>query len=390
MKTVWQPRAGRELTWTLAGAAGVCWRDGRDVVDTSDVAVELTTRMMSFKRLLGRKAKHLGGVASDIPSEAAVVESSGDSRSPVDQEVEAVLREAMWNARRDLRYDNLVSPPLWSSAVHAAVRNALGIARTHGVRYAHGMHLLGALIEDPACRASVALANLGICGEDIARAVPMEVSVAAEGTPVTFTAGFLAGMGVLNGPGGALSRRLRSRVSRLILRSDIGLILPSLDQEAIRQTVRMGAAQVDSVGVLAAVLSLDEQLAYSGRAIAPPWAAANAAGEFLAERGLDVSAIVTRVAVLPQPASTGDRTYRWRSLRADPPFGAEAAAVTDEALRLSGNGEVGTSHLVLAMLTLDDCAAQRLLRRLIVLHELRRDLTDRLVEDSAQGGGSRP
>ncbi|MEO3818408.1 hypothetical protein [Plantactinospora sp. B24E8] len=245
-------------------------------------------------------------------------------------EVLAVLREAIWDARRDLRREVTDPSPSWSSASYSAVRRALEIAGAERVGYAHGMHLFLALTEDPGCRATEVLAGLGVTGDHIRQAVPVRSSIAAEGSPTALGADFLTAAGVLGRPGGggAAPGRLRHRLSRLVLRSGVGVIVPVLEQEAVRQAVRMGAPEVDSVGLLAAVLSLDEQLRARRRCFAPPWAATNAAGEILAGSGLDVAVTTARATVPPGPESAADRTYRWRSRRGDPVFGADAAAVT--------------------------------------------------------------
>lgn len=241
------------------------------------------------------------------------------------------------------------------------------------------MHLLQALIDDPTCRASAALARLGFARHDIMRAVPVSESVTEEGSPIAFTAGFLAATGLLRESGNAMSRRLRYRLSRLTLRLDVGVVLPFLEQEAIRQTVRLGAAEVDSVGLLAAIVSLDEQLRIRHRTIAEPWAAANAAGEILVRKGLDLPTLARRAVVLPQAVSPPDRTYHWRSLAGDPPFGRDAAGVVDHARRIAGRSDVGTSHLALAMLAIEGCAAHVLLFGVADLAGLREELTDRLL-----------
>ncbi|MGW3609501.1 hypothetical protein ACWD6N_06330 [Micromonospora sp. NPDC005163] len=371
------PRGGREVVSNLAAAAAACWRHGRDVVETTDILVELATSIASLDRLLGPRAHDLPEAVRGLPAELASPDAPA-TRAPAVREAEAVLREATWEARRELRHDRGEAAPAWSAASRAAVTGALDTAAARGVQHAHGMQFLSALLDDPACRATGALTRLGFTQDDILRAVPVGKVVAEEGSPIAFTAGFLAAAGLVRESGGALSRRVRHRLSRLVLRPHAGVVLVWLEQEAIRQTVRLGRADVDSVALLAAILSLDEQLRFTRRTIAVPWAALNAARENLVGHGLDLPTLASRAVPLPSAVTAPGRTYHRRDMTGDPPFGRDAADVVEHARGLPDRRDLGTSHLVLAMLAEPGCAAHALLAGAVDPARLGRELSNRL------------
>jgi hypothetical protein len=121
-----------------------------------------------------------------------------------------------------------------------------------------------------------------------------------------------------------------------------------LEQEAVRQAVRLGHHMVTTAHLLLAALTVDDQLALSGLSLAPELVDGNRGGSMLVGAGVTHDVLTRHLAgrtVNKQPASYR-RRRQWRTRAGFPQWTVEAESAADRVRRCGEPGSVGTTHLV--------------------------------------------
>lgn len=175
-----------------------------------------------------------------------IVESSADSPAA------AELREAAWRAAAEGR-------PLlgWTDEFVAALERALARAMDRGNAVADIRDLAFALVAGSENRATEALQHGGADVDGAAGRI-QELPDASEGIRIP-SVDALEHSGALSGQ--TKKRGLFARFSG----ADTGTIGAVVATEAVRQSVRAGSQTVDAEDVVAALISLQEQVAQAGR-----------------------------------------------------------------------------------------------------------------------------
>jgi len=180
--------------------------------------------------------------------------------------------------------------------------------------------------------------------------------------------------------------RLMSRLLRRSARSyKYGAALGQfLEEEIVRQAVRLGHPTVTSAHLVLAIASLGAQLAATGCRLRPEGARFNEVVQILDRHGLDLDRLVPAIA--PPPPELDVLTAEEAAavpLVSGPEWSRGLAGSLDRAVAMSkelGHSQMGTSHLLVAALDDGDGEAARLLASVgvdpaEVLVETRRSLT---------------
>jgi hypothetical protein len=387
--------ASRAMTYRLTGAFCRAWKDGRAVVGTQYVLEELAACMPSLRRGLAvLSLQHEAPVRRRLRAlvqglgveEAELGEDLGlDVVTGIDFEVAAVLREAQWRARRRLTafHEDRAPVPAWSEEVHTAVRKALTDAAYAGVPRAHGMHLLVSMLNGPHSGAAEIMATLGVDRSKLLRALPVSASIRSGNVPMAPAADGLMACGVLATPRSSLLRGLgRLLGAAMNARAHTSLFVAVVMQESVRQAVRVGSTQVGQAHLVVALCAVDTQLRDTGRMVADRWAEYNCGGQTLARWGVGYVSSAEHCAGLPVSQVPVCRARRWRVARSDPRHGTDIARAVEDAEQCAtrlGHRYVGTSHLLMALLSDPDGAGCFLLREMGVRDTaLRRDVAGQL------------
>lgn len=167
-----------------------------------------------------------------------------------------------------------------------------------------------------------------------------------------------------------------------------GPVIPGIEAEILRQAVRSGHREVQTSAALLAVMSLDDQLESTGRRLKEPYIPHNQAGRVLAAAGIDLGraqrvaeGLTEQSGHLPE-AESAERFWG-TGKPGDPPWGRTAARVADRAASIAenrGHRDIGTSHLLAALLDEPDSSGRGLLTELGVdLEALRTRIDESLI-----------
>jgi hypothetical protein len=230
--------AGDQMIGILAAAGSRAWRDRRAVVDTADIVAVLARRRelrcgYRARRRLWTWPRRCEA-AAHTPALAAI-----------DHEASAVLREALWIARRRARRSAGEVALRWCSCAHRVVRRALREAADMGVGDAHGAHLILAIVVDPVCCGYHALAEAGPDPRDIQPTVL--ASAGRDGRVRAPALAQLAALSALSHPPPKAGRPWAGRM--LLRRLGASAVAYAIGTEATRQAARCGAAEIGAVHV---------------------------------------------------------------------------------------------------------------------------------------------
>jgi hypothetical protein len=358
------------MVFTLSDAARRSWRAGREPVDTVDLLVVIAGRLTALRNRLAHVLPRLRDEGAGRPSGLRIGEPPArlpgreeSTRLPIGFETAATLREATWQARRRLRRRAQEPAPAWSSGIAAAVETALAEAGTVGVTHAHAGHLLLGVLADPNNRACRLLAEIGVDTEALADAVPWGADLPFDPEPLAQSTTDLRLLGVLASPQPPVVRGL-GRLLRAVRPNPGGPILFAVRREAVRQAVRMGDQQVGQDHLLIALCALAHDLRATGQRLADPLIPVNSAVYLLSERGVEYPVVAAQAAQLAREDTAVD-TRRWRPERADPPYAVDFISAADLAMRYVKGRDpawLGTTHLLMALLSFPKGAATRVLR----------------------------
>ncbi|MER5199776.1 Clp protease N-terminal domain-containing protein [Streptomyces sp. NPDC002755] len=294
--------------------------------------------------------------------------ASADANAEDQDEILATWREAQWQTAR--RYPRAQPQgehrlPVPSGALSGCLTRALRLARqeegTSSVRCRHVARSLLSMTDSRAVEA------LLIRGVDLGRAAAaLRASAKAERTrtgPESAMVTLLRQAGQLGEPANWWTRKVSAWVSKSS--GDGTPVLLAICGEAKRQAVRCGRDVVEPVDLLLAVPGLDRSLTVAGLSF-PAEPAANSGAQLLYACGVRPTALA---------AATRTEVTVAAPVPRDVPFTAAAERTVARA-RLAasktGSGEVGTVHLLSALLEDPEGPITRLLREqgtdLAVLH----------------------
>ncbi|HEX6872675.1 MAG TPA: Clp protease N-terminal domain-containing protein, partial [Micromonosporaceae bacterium] len=234
-----------------------------------------------------------------------------------------------------------------------AVSRALAEAGAAGVGFAHWRHLLVGVLGDPTNRATELITEIGDERGAWTEKVPDGRGLSRSDRPMVGGASVPVTTGLVTN---AVGRRLRLaaflfRVRLLLARAPAPMVF-GLEYEAIRQAVRLGAAQVHTPHLLIAVCALEEQLVHKGWELDPTFVAENSAGSMLRDLGASSLSLAHAAASHPVADGEADRHGFWRRQKANPPTGLDVAtAIARASARAKeiGHQRVGVSHVLLQL-----------------------------------------
>ncbi|MFJ2261564.1 Clp protease N-terminal domain-containing protein [Streptomyces sp. NPDC087844] len=285
-----------------------------------------------------------------------------------EDEILATWREAQWQTAR--RYPRALPQgdhrlPVLSGALSGCLVGALRLARQEGTSSVRCRHVARSLLGMTDSRAVEALLIRGV---DLGRAAaalrtPADAETSRTG-PESAMVTLLKQAGQLGEPANWWMRKVSAWVSKSS--GDGTPVLLAICGEAKRQAVRRGRDAVEPVDLLLAVPALDRALTVAGLSFPEQQAATNSGAQLLYACGV-------RPAVLAVAARTAETVAA--PVPYDVPFTAAAGRTVARA-RLAaaktGSGEVGTVHLLSALLDDPEGPITRLLREqgtdLAVLH----------------------
>jgi hypothetical protein len=303
------------------------------------------------------------------------------------------LREARWRGARWVADD---APPSWSAPVEVALNHALGQARSRGLAYVNGTHLMLGLLADRANAASRVLADAGINRRDLVNGLRRSSDANRPGEPWTPLVETFEVFGAVPA-GDLLTRTIALPIGLVLRRRGYGHpLLPAFRQEISRQAVLLGDTDITTAHLVLALAHADIQLAAAGRAVPDVVAGWHTAGAVLARHGLRYGQAIRQMSAASaapaassgevfEPASADAARGVWPSLRAgDPRWGRRVLELLTEAradAARRGHRATGTTHLLAAALMDPAAAASSLLRALGVdVEGVRADLERDLSE----------
>lgn len=355
--------------------------DGHVVVGTDLVLTAAARNDETAASVLG---------AAVVRARSSLKRAAGPAQAPADgvddgsSRYAGALREARWWVLRDSddgtgdaarggagkAADDLgvaAGGPGWSAGVCAALDRAGREAAAAGAARVGVEHLLLGLldVDDPAVRSLAQATDLDVAATvRRLRAGRLDVRPQPAMSPL---AQMLESFGAIDKPGGWPLRWIPRLVAKVAGRDGRlgGPVLACLQDEVLRQAVIMGDRRVQTSAVLLAVLSLDEQLAASGQRLKPEYAAHNRGGVILSGLGCDLrraQRVAQGVTEPGTPLSDEEAAARfWGGRKAgDPAWDGNVARVLNRAgefARERGHSDIGTSHLLAALLAEPESAA---------------------------------
>jgi hypothetical protein len=303
----------------------------------------------------GDLAGHGADEESVAPSRFAV----NASETGVAAEVASSMREAAWEALRRLRPRR--SGPEWSDHVSDAVHRALVNARDRSVSYAHEIHLLSAILADPASTASRLLASLGVDPAFLLTRPLPSVSADRCGEPVAIGVRSLLYGGMLDRRAtmlqqtGVLIGRTRHawRQGRLLPRRLPEPVPLGVSLEAVRQAVRLGDQQVGPVHVLIAICAIHRDLHDVNSTFKPRFAEHNRAGRLLKDASLTYPIVAERAAGQSNGTGPVRRLLPGEASPRPPQIGADVITILDAARADASrrrHGYLGLDHVLNALI----------------------------------------
>lgn len=343
---------GRWFMDTLMAACRHAWQAGKPIIGTEDVFIELARRMPSLRRQLGSVLDKLDRQALAQSWDDLSPTSSADS--PIANEVDAILREVTWLARRSLGIAASDAAPPWSENSRVVVKQALRDAVGIGLGVAHGMHLLVGILAVPENGAVRLLREAGLSSRKLQVEMPVTTSIRREGRPHTPSVDLLRVAGQLTRPKPGVVRLpvlVLGLTLRLRLRKPV--TITALELEAVRQAVRAGRDFCTSLHVVFALCAMERQLEAVGLQLSPRRQRANSGGAVLNKWGICMDLGASIPARLPSERVTVDRRVISQS---DPRWSMDAEAVC-------GKTPKGTTDILFEVLRTEDTAAHLYLRQ---------------------------
>jgi hypothetical protein len=355
---------------TLTRAARRAWADGQRTVGTEYVLEELLYRVdpthVSGRRLVVATRERLRAPSAGTKRRGWRSRDAGEGRRAEDDlnDVGQTLREAQWVARRKshMTYDHETLS--WSGAVWSAASQALHLAGQRKLSYAHRFHLLEAILNDPTNRANELLAELNA---DPRWILDPQTTTYLDDNDVSIVLGAM-GLNLV----GALSRpaptvgRLMNLMFRgfFVLKGATVPMVVAVQDEGVRQAVRLGDRQVGPVHLLLGISAIADQLDQWHWILSPRFALHSGAAELLRSAGLDYPTIVKAAIGKTDGTGPADRSRSWYRRAWNPSVGVDSTAVVAHARSIQqqlGHDHAGTDHMLYSLLTGTDSPAVRVL-----------------------------
>lgn len=374
------PDAGEVVADVLRAAYYYATVDGHPVVGT-DLVLTAAARNNDIAGSL------LGAAVVDARDRLrpanGPVEPPATAIVPVACPHAGTLREARWWVLRDSKeadrrrfslLDAGHGGPVWTPDVCAALVRAGREAAAAGVDCVGVEHLLlGLLDEDHGPVRSLAAAT----GLDVAVTVRRIRARAPRGAPQPYEPPLMELLQMFGGIDQQehwlvrwIPRWMASAAVRDARLS--GPVLACLEEEALRQAVLVGHHSVQTGALLLATLSLEEQLTASGQRLRAAFAPHNQGGRLLADLGIDLRRAQGVVESITDdgtrlPAEEAASRFWGSGKPGDPDWNEHAVRAMDRASGLArdrGHTDIGTSHLLTALLEDGGSAAARVLAKL--------------------------
>jgi hypothetical protein len=366
--------AGKEFSRTLVESYRRATTASAAVAGTDRVLLECVAQLAPVNPAINSIARS-HPILSDreAPSDPGADDPAfGSGSSEFDMEVAATLREAAWvvsgfRHARVLRDDGDVRPR-WSRGVRLAVREALSDAQSRGLAVAGVPHLMTSILRHGPHARDLLDRDRGLA-DQLSEALERGPWLDASARPLAPSIAILGSYGGLRG--GPLWLRPLILVARTTTTHSLrgGPVLYVLQQEAVRQCVRLDHRRVAPVHLILAVASLHEQAEAMGERLIRRAARYNAAGKMLADLGGPYRVLVAAAADLgeskapssstnPVPGAQGPGWY--------PEWTEDAVEATDRSQALArrlGHGQPAPDHLVAALIDPADPAVGVLLQR---------------------------
>jgi hypothetical protein len=289
----------------------------------------------------------------------------------IEIESAGALREAAWAVSgfsgTDVLGDDLGSVPRWSSAVQVAVRHALQSAHEAGVTHVGVAHLTAVLLDDRGNRAHELVNRSGLDAKGLLDEIHRANLLRTNAVPAAPTIYLLGLLGFSRVP---LPLRLVALVSRkqVARRAAPGPVIYVLNQEAIRQCVRLGHQRVAPIHLVLSVASFDEQLSVSRTKLRLNLLHHNQGGEILRKYGATFRALIgvagglgdSSAPTAPKMPPVGRAEPGWYpGWTVD---ALEATMQTPALARRMGHSDLGADHLLSSTLVLADGALHALVQ----------------------------
>lgn len=282
----------------------------------------------------------------------------GDVPPQVEDEVQATLSEvAWWACNLSRRRRSQWSDVRWTASAQAALRRTLLFAQAKGVARAGIAHLMAGVLAGPGNGATDLMCLRGHHrAAELWHLVP-DQALERESFPIMPLSGHLAYAGLPTQP----PERLFTWLDRIgLVRFPGGYLVGQLEVDARRQAIRLRQRQVGAAHLVLSIVGLHEQLVDSDETFRADLAPYCRAGDVLRAHKIRYHDAVACTASLPAsdaPHLPPDKSRRWRREVAGLSFGEDLVATVDvareHAARL-GHPEMGTSHLLVALLAAPD------------------------------------
>jgi hypothetical protein len=342
------PLVSQELAYAVVAAVrllGPLRPDG--VVGPEHLAVSLAMRSMAWRTMVGPRMSALRPALRARPADerAADLPPIG---SPVDLEIDGLLREATWLETRAPSGRRPAVVARWSvrarAALHEAMNTAIGAGR-------------------PLCGvpdlSRVLLANRRLGVIDFLRAQLVQPELSEVDEPESAWVPAVASMRLY----GLLGRPTPPAWSRLTHRLfGVADAYFATEMEANRQAVRLGDSQVTGAHLMLAVVSVADQLDRAGVDLAEDPIGVRTAAAALRTCGLSYETLAlagARIDPVHRPDAPRAAQRGWRADVKGPSWTVAAAGIAERARTAAQPGAVAMIRAGLA----EDVAAPELVRR---------------------------
>ncbi|MHC5908381.1 hypothetical protein ACVNF4_31535 [Streptomyces sp. S6] len=330
---------GTDVVQSLARALKVAVRVELKAVGTDTVLEELVAETDAGEAIAPgmRKSGSLGGLIRALATGGRWI-STDEAEDVVDDEVDAVWREALWTRRTGK--PDAVELPGMTRALRAALHHALEAARAEGTLSVNRNHVARALLELPGTRAREAMTLERI---DTAAALERLAARTPEEAPEPLSLRVLRMGGAFGRKSNPVTRVLGSWVSGS--GANGSPVLSAVHSEALRHAARRGRDLCEPVDQLAGILALDRTLHVHGRTLPDDLKAANSAVDVLRAHGIRQDTL--RAALTAAPTAPEEEAEEYTTLT---PAAERATDLARLTAAEHGAPTTGTVHLLTALL----------------------------------------
>ncbi|RFU82636.1 hypothetical protein DY218_31845 [Streptomyces triticagri] len=348
----------RDVVQLFLEAMNRAAKEERTDVGTESVLSALVSGDSAAGSAIAPGIKASGSLGGSIGARGTSVWISADAgdgavEAPQDgREIDAFWREVRQEQAKRLRWRNrrkdevaaaVELPPL-TGALRACLRRSLETARQRGALSVRVGDVAYALLALPDTRAREAMTVEKL---DISAAcAALQRSLGEDPAPEPGSVLMLRTAGTFGRSGNPLTRKFTAWV----FGGGAGFgsaVVSAVRAEALRGTVRRGAAEQQPVDVLLGILALDRALTVAGRELPGRLAADSRGAELLRRHGARQDALAR---VLSDSASSAAGAGDPGEVESAAPFERRLLHVTQFTASAQGAPTVGTTHLLAALL----------------------------------------